>query len=324
MLTPRHDRPDHAGHPAGRAHPIAATATTPTAALRSWALWTADQQWPVFPLHPGSKRPAVREWETRATCDQARIARCWHDGGTPWNIGLATGPAGLVVLDLDQASGEDEHGPDGAASLAGLADARRVVLEPTFTVTTPRGGSHQYYRVPAGVLLRNTQGSIGARIDTRAAGGYVVAPGSILPAGGYGLADDTDPAVLPAWLVQVLTERRSPTISGRAEKSITTPSAWVSAALDRECHAVRTAPRGRHNSTLNAAAYALGQLVGAGALDYDHAHHELTSAAGFLVGADCDCTHTDTTRVITAALAAGAANPRRQLGATNTGRTEAA
>jgi hypothetical protein len=59
------------------------------------------------------------------------------------------------------------------------------------------------------------------------------------------------------------------------------------------------------------AAYALGQLIGAGLLDETTARAELTTAAQSLIGADCDCTPTEVARVITASLSAGARNPRR-------------
>ena len=74
---------------------------------------------------------------------------------------------------------------------------------------------------------------------------------------------------------------------------------------------MRTAPPGQHNAVLCRAAYALGQLVGAGLLDHTTARAELTAAASALIGADCDCTPAEVTRVITAGLAAGARNPRR-------------
>jgi hypothetical protein len=74
---------------------------------------------------------------------------------------------------------------------------------------------------------------------------------------------------------------------------------------------VRAAPLGQHNAVLCRAAYALGQLIGAGLLDQDTARTELTTAADSLISADCDCTPTEVARVITAGLAAGARNPRR-------------
>ena len=86
----------------------------------------------------------------------------------------------------------------------------------TYTVKTPTGGLHLYYIAPDGPEIRNSAGKIGPLIDVRAAGGYVLAAGSVLDeraypdnpgcrelvAGGraYELADDSDPVPLPAWL----------------------------------------------------------------------------------------------------------------------------
>ncbi|MGH3702838.1 MAG: hypothetical protein ACRDQY_26015 [Pseudonocardiaceae bacterium] len=67
----------------------------------------------------------------------------------------------------------------------------------------------------------------------------------------------------------------------------------------------------QHNAVLCRAAYALGQLLGAGLLTETTARTELTTAADALIGADCDCTPREVARVITAGLAAGARNPRR-------------
>ncbi|WP_199430835.1 bifunctional DNA primase/polymerase [Qaidamihabitans albus] len=276
-------------------------------ALQDWALYLAGQGWRVFPLKPGSKRPAVSQWETRATTDTDRIARCWATGG--YNIGLATGPSGLVVLDLDTLE-EGEAGHDGAVALAELAAARGVELAPTYTVTTPSGGTHRYYRAPEGVHLRNTASHLAPRVDTRAEGGYVVAPGSILPSGGYELADDTEPAELPAWLVQALAVRPAAAISAPREITVERRTGYAAAALRGECQRVSEAARGQHNATLASAAFNLGQLIGAGLLEHTPTRSALLDAATALVSADCDCTPTETARVTDAGLAAGARHPR--------------
>ncbi len=184
--------------------------------LHDWAQHLASRGWAVFPLAPGTKRPAIREWEQRASTDPDRIKRCWY--GARFGIGIACGPSGLVVLDLDPAL--EETGPDGAAGLAALAAARGVALAPTFTVATPRGGTHLYYRTPPGVGLRNTASTLAPQLDTRAQGGYVVGPGTVLPNGGYELVDDTDPPELPAWLVQALAERPAAALSAPAQTRI--------------------------------------------------------------------------------------------------------
>ena len=90
-----------------------------------------------------------------------------------------------------------------------------------------------------------------------------------------------------------------------------------------ECDKVRHAPSGRHNAVLCRAAYALGQLVGAGLLEHTVARAELFTAAGMLITGDCDCTPTEVTRVIDAGLAAGARNPRRSAPCTSPGRDAA-
>jgi len=279
-----------------------------TSPLHDWAQHLASRSWAVFPLAPGTKRPAIKAWESRATTDPQRIRRCWH-AGAGFGIGIACGPARLVVLDLDPAT--TDAGPDGAAGLAGLAQARGVQLAATFTVATPRGGTHLYYATPPGVQLRNTAGTLAPHVDTRANGGYIVAPGTVLPNGGYQLVDDTDPPELPGWLVQALTLRPAAALSAAPQPLCAEPGAYVAAAVAGECNKVRHAPPGQHNAVLCRAAYALGQLVGAGVLAHAGARAELVAAGGSLIDADCDCTPTEVTRVIDTGLAAGARNPRR-------------
>jgi Bifunctional DNA primase/polymerase, N-terminal len=286
--------------------------------LRAWALHFAARGWHVFPIAPRAKKPPVIDrWETRASIDPDQITHWWRH--IPYAIGIATGPSGLVVVDLDTA----KHGEivperwaalgigSGAGVLRALARAQGTTVTPTYAVTTPSGGWHLYYTAPPGIALRNTHDVIGRKIDTRAHGGYVVAPGNPVPPSGYELVDDRDPVELPDWLHQALTPKPPAPISASAVAAAANPSGYVTAALQGECQRVRTAPSGQHNAVLCRAAYALGQLVGAGLLHEATARADLTTAAGALISADCDCTPREITRVITAGLAAGAANPRR-------------
>ncbi|WP_225848790.1 bifunctional DNA primase/polymerase [Streptomyces sp. HPF1205] len=188
-------------------------------ALRSAALAAAERGWPVFPLRPGDKRPAITAWEQRATTDSARIERCWAH--TPYNVGIATGPAGLVVVDLDTPKGANDVPPaawalpgigDGADVLAVLAERRgQPYPGHTFTVRTGRGGAHLYFTAPDGAELHNSGGKLGWKVDTRAAGGYVVASGSVVNGRRYETTHDTAPAPLPAWLLQALRPAPAPT-----------------------------------------------------------------------------------------------------------------
>lgn len=262
--------------------------------LRSWALCLVDLGFCVFPLLPDTKRPALhgkshcpetgacqyehQGWEQRATIDSTRVQRCWSL--TPCNIGIATGPSGLVVLDLDEPK-QSEYPSRGSAAghcsgievLDQLARRFGEPLPETYTVTTPSGGRHLYFRAPSGVPLRNTAGELGPLVDTRAGGGYVVAAGSTLPEGAYELYDDAEPADLPGWLVQALSPKPPVKLSAPLhtgpEIAPARRSAYVAAALRAEEQRVAEAGPGRQNHTLNIAAFALGRLVAGGAVDED-------------------------------------------------------
>jgi Bifunctional DNA primase/polymerase, N-terminal len=132
-----------------------------------FALDAASHGWPVFPLRPGTKRPQAgfTSWESRATVDPERITGWWsrhpHD-----NVAIATGPAGLVVVDLDVAGAGERAPADWPSARGGLDVYRALATEhehvPTWTVGTGSGGWHLYYRAPArGGPWRNTAGRIG-------------------------------------------------------------------------------------------------------------------------------------------------------------------
>lgn len=258
-------------------------------ALHTAALAAAERGWHVFPLAPGSKRPAVKAWEERATTDPERIARCWSAGD--FGIGLATGPSGLLVLDLDTAKHAHDTPPepwreagvrDGADVLALLCERNDQALPvETFTVRTASGGEHLYFTAPAGARLRNTAGALGWKVDTRAGGGYVVAAGSIVGGQAYSAIHDAPAAQLPDWLATLLAPARKPaavTDGGGWLARVQRASAYAEAAVTNEVSTVRAAREGGRNATLLRAARALGRLVGAGSLPYEVASEALQSA----------------------------------------------
>lgn len=295
--------------------------------LRAWALHFAARGWHVFPITPGAKKPPVINcWETRASTDPDQIHRWWRH--LPYSIGIATGPSGLVVIDLDTCK-YGQTAPQrwatlgihsGAGVLRAVARQHHTTVTPTYAARTPSGGWHLYYTAPAGVALRSTHDVIGWKIDTRAHGGYVVASGCLVPPDGYSLIDDRDPAELPGWLHQALTPSPPTRVSAPAVAAAANPGSYTIAAVRGETRRVRTAPPGQHNAVLCRAAYALGQLIGARLLDPGTARTELTAAADALIGADCDCTPREVARVIAAGLAAGTRNPRRTTPRTSHGR----
>lgn len=161
------------------------------------------RSWRVFPLRRGEKRPVLNDWPNKATTDATVIAEWW----ARWpgaNVGIATGAgSGLVVLDIDPRHGGDEslrereqkHGP----------------LPETVEALTPSGGRHVYFRHPGG-SIRNSAGQLGAGLDIRGDGGYVVAPPSVRADGHAWVweaehhPDDIAVADLPPWLLRLIAQ----------------------------------------------------------------------------------------------------------------------
>jgi hypothetical protein len=238
------------------------------------AFAAARRGWPVFPLAPGAKQPraGLTDWETRATTDVERIDRWWTDHPGD-NIGIATGPAGLVVVDLDTARPGDtppDEWPDarsGSDVYAALHRRHGHEVEPTWMMATPSGGAHLYYQAPnTGAPWRNTAGRLGWHIDTRAGGGYVIAAGSTTRAGRYTVIDTSPTAELPNWIADLLTPPTatpagSPT---RISRSAERRNSYVDAAIRGEVDRVLDAPVGQRNAALNRAAWNLARLIAAG------------------------------------------------------------
>ncbi|MEV5874363.1 bifunctional DNA primase/polymerase [Streptomyces sp. NPDC052101] len=275
-------------------------------ALLRAALDAAARGWHVFPLRPGTKRPALhgeascsltgvcasghQKWEQRATTDQDRIRATWSRA--PFNVGIATGPSGLVVVDLDMPKDKgSSDAPSGAATFEALCERAGHAVPETRRTRTASGGQHLYLAAPSGVRLANTAGSLAPLVDTRAWGGYVVAAGSITPAGRYETVSGSPTAALPVWLLRLLEPAavqpaaplRLPAVSG---------SRAAVAALEAECAEVSAAPESQRNITLNRCAFKVGRFVAWGDVPR-HVVEEAFQAAGEAHGltvAECRAT----------------------------------
>ncbi|MFD5191618.1 bifunctional DNA primase/polymerase [Streptomyces sp. NPDC058357] len=238
-----------------RSDPRQFVRTAPVAAQPlTTASWCARQGWPVHPLAPGRKTPVGNcevcrvPGHARGGCDCLRAGRWCHgfhaatldfDRIRQWwgsrpelGVGVATGPAGLVVIDVDAhacelpdrdrllpgvriSPGIDLTGlANGFHTLGVLAALRGAVSpaedESTLRVRTPSGGLHVWYRNDGGHRWQCSSGSGSGRalawqVDVRAHGGYIVAPGTVTSAGTYRRVGPTRmPAPLPVWLAKEL------------------------------------------------------------------------------------------------------------------------
>lgn len=138
--------------------------------------------WKLFPILPGTKKPAFEGWQSLSTDDQLQI-ETWREQG--FDLAVDCEKSGLTVID-----------PDG---IEGLANAAGMDLPRTYTMQTPRGGQHRYYR---GLAPSSVQ-RLAPKVDTRGIGGYAV-----WEAPGYELVDDAPVADLPDWVTPALNVRK--------------------------------------------------------------------------------------------------------------------
>lgn len=143
---------------------------SPSVAARRYA----EAGVPVFPCVAGGKRPLTKRGFHEASTDPRQITRWW----VRWpraNIGVPTGHAsGLEVVDVDV------HG--AIRGFAAFELSRREGLTDRWAafVRTPSGGVHAYYPADPERAQPSWQ-AVRVGIDFRGAGGYVVAPPSIIP-----------------------------------------------------------------------------------------------------------------------------------------------
>lgn len=317
--------------------------TRDTGSLLNAALAAAERGWHVFPIQPGRKKPPALHGDTKdRPCPRTGVCRDGHQGfeqrsttnpdriRSAWehnprfNVGIAPGPSDLLVVDFDLPKSASDR-PVGRWNREGVRDGLDVftalceehgqeVPWDTCTVRSARGGTHLYFQAPEGVRLRNTEGEqgngLGWKVDTRAWGGYVVAPGSITPDGRYELVHDRQPPPLPTWLVELLRPKPVVPTTVPPPRSSERLIGYVESAITGECARVRAAQPTRHSRTLFGAAGNLGQLVGAGVLPPVRAEDELYVAAQHMITDRCQCTEAEVRRTIANGLRAGAARPR--------------
>ena len=216
-------------------------------------------------LHAPCQAPSRPGGHLFRDYDRSHVLDWWRHWPAA-GIGLITGArSGLAVLDVDP-----RHG--GSGSLDALRAS--VGVPATLTAQTGGGGQHLYFAIGDAQRVPNTAGRLpalgeAAGLDIRGEGGYVVAPPSSHRSGDryLWLAGTAGPAPLPAWL-------QRPSRPTRPARPVSLPAGsaperYVATALRREADAVATAAEGQRSDQLNRSAFALGTLVGGGALTFD-------------------------------------------------------
>lgn len=107
--------------------------------LLNEALAYAKQGFKVFPLIPKQKRP-IKDWSyLKATSDQEEVYNIFCSE-EPYNLGINLKEAGLITLDLDRHS-------DNQNGVEWLASKTSESLENDLVVSTPRNGLHIFFKL---------------------------------------------------------------------------------------------------------------------------------------------------------------------------------
>jgi putative DNA primase/helicase len=265
------------------------------------ALIYAAQGWSVFPCNPRTKQPLVKgdldadgkpipnTGGVKKASTDAETIRGWWQRWPKAMIGMACGnAAGVFVLDvdagIDKETGE-EFTLDGL--MTQLAAELGEPLPDCWAVATPRGGRHFYFRMPERDF-GNRKGKLPLRFDVRGEGGYVILPpskrddgrayewtcspmpGEDPRAAPQSLIDCINKAGRFAELRQVAAPARSRAPAARpadvSQAEDETVRRYALSAFDAELRELARAVPGTRNEAINKAAFALGQLVGAGTL----------------------------------------------------------
>lgn len=136
------------------------------ATLSEIALRYAELGFRVFPIAPGTKAPLTEHGHLEATVAPDVISRWWQ-GRPNANIGIAT--TNLLVVDVDAEATWLHEDVQKALDLA---------IAPISL--TANGGTQYLFRQPPGKDWRCTIGKLAPHVDTRANGGYIVVPPSVL------------------------------------------------------------------------------------------------------------------------------------------------
>jgi hypothetical protein len=159
------------------------------------ALDLAARGFHVFPVRPNSKLPVINDFPNRATRDRTQIQR-WFEDGTR-NIGISTtryrDNEALLVVDVDTKGANNGEHTIITLELEGHE------LPATFEQSTPSGGRHLIYSVPAPV--RQGVNKFGPGIDIRSRGGFIVGPDSEIDGRLY-RANALQVQRAPEWMVE--------------------------------------------------------------------------------------------------------------------------
>lgn len=217
----------------------------------------------IFPAtlnHEGQKVPLFNGWRDKASNDPNQIQQ-WQESFRDqikfW--GAPCGPEnGIIVLDVDV-----KNNSNGLETLT----KNNLVIPETWFQQTPSGGYHFFFQFDPSRDPGNRVKFLPG-LDIRSTGGWAAL---------YNIDTSKPLAPMPDWLWKSAKKK---------EKEITpnTTVVQISQKIAKETFyqaldAIRNAPIGESNDTLNMQSYIVGQLMVASGIDRVYAEQELFKAA---------------------------------------------
>jgi len=252
------------------------TTITPRRNARKAAEVYMSRGWSPVPLPPRQKKCTITDWQKGGFKPEQFSER--------GNVAILTGQpsGGLVDVDLD---------------IADQAIATEL-MPPTDSIFGRHGkpSSHRlYYCDPPGPYRQWTTAAGKMIVELRADGRQTMAPPSIHPTGEQvEWVRDQEPARVPWDALEAACEEYAQTIRQTLGEEPAKPpaphrqdyaprndqpQAYIKAAIDGVLKELSQAAEGSRNNSLNAAAFRLGQFIGAGALARHEVEAMLSQAA---------------------------------------------
>lgn len=241
------------------------------------ALKLAADGYHVFPAR--DKRPIVRWTQENSTDPDVVRNQPWDDANM---VGIACGPSGIVVVDLDIYYEEmDDREPVIEYE---LLDRLEQEVAPkgwsaagTEACVTPSGGMHLFYRADPQNPISSGTHVLKHHVDIRSVGGIIIAyddPGPV-----------SELTQVPAWIVEAAGKVKDAATPMAAPmepryRSSEDGTAYGLRALKSEIEAIRDKwekDDSTFNDSLNVYCFSVGQLAAGGELEPNNAYQELSA-----------------------------------------------
>jgi hypothetical protein len=270
------------------------------------------------------KHPMISDWPINSTSEPEQLLK-WFGKGSLNNVAVVCQDSGFVVIDIDPRNGGDDSFLALEAFLQGAIPTTVTALTGEYTVKGKKvRGRHLYFKADPNARFIKDFSRLGYKgIDIKA-NGYVLLPPSSHSSGvQYEWEDGLSP--YDTVMAELSPEMKSVMVKGNLSDRLPKHSLQVDFSKYQDVIATSNAKRelaqqserissktmqGERNSTLNEAAFVMGQFIGGGQISFEEVRKTLFEAARIsFAGEDADAEIASVLRINGGALEAGAQLP---------------